>query len=201
MTLYKLNEDKQVTSRLNATMPIDNGGSFYPDKVDEAKRNEYGYYTFVTPPQTESTEYNNLVSSPMVLIDGLYTLTYIYEDIPLAEMKDIKISQLSDDVLSNDRPIVTVPLEDGSTMDIWGGRNDQFDIGDRYELMQEDSIPTLYLKDVYNIVEEIGHLDVKRCYKAITINRHNMIEYQWLKEAEINACVTIEELKLIEWGF
>ena len=96
MTLYKLNEDKQVIAKLNATMPIDEGGSFYPDKVDEAKRNEYGYYTFVTPPQTESTEYNRLISSTMVLIDGVYTLTYVYEDVTLEEAQLTKTNEINE---------------------------------------------------------------------------------------------------------
>ncbi|RLC89883.1 MAG: hypothetical protein DRI37_02940 [Chloroflexi bacterium] len=87
MTLYKLNEDKTVTAQTNATLPKDEGGSFYPDKVDEATRNGYGYYTFVKPPQTENTDYNKLTSSPVVLIDGIYTVTYIYDNLEIEEIQ------------------------------------------------------------------------------------------------------------------
>ena len=199
MTLYKLNEDKIVSAQTNGTLPKDEGGSFYPDKVDEATRNGYGYYTFVKPPETENTEYNRLTSSPMVLIGDTYTVTYIYEEIPLDEMKDIRLSDLHTDQANNIRPRVEVPLEDVSTIFVNGSRSDQQDIGDRYALMQEDSIPTLMLKDADDTMQTLGHLDVKRCHKAITVYRNDNIEYVWAKEIEITDCVTLDELKLVVW--
>ncbi len=201
MQLYKLNEDAIVSVKTNATMPTDDGGSFYPDKVDEATRNGYGYYTFIAPPQTENTEYNRLIESPMVFIEGTYTVTYIYEEIPLDEMKEIRISDLHADKVNNVRPRVYVPLEDGTTtIYVYGSRSDQQDIRDRYDLMKEDSIPTLWLKDADDNMNELGHLDVKRCYKAITIYRNDNIEYVWAKEVEIEDCTTIDELQLVEWN-
>ena len=115
----------------------------------------------------------------------------------LLENKTAKIIELDGDI--SDRPMVQVPLEDTSTLTIWGGREDQFDIGDRYELMKEDSVPNIYIRDAYNVVEYLNHLDIKRCYKAITIHRQDVIEYQWVKEAEIMACTTQAELDSVVW--
>lgn len=120
-------------------------------------------------------------------------------DAEIDKLKLKLISDLSKDVEANNRPSVSVPLEDTSTINIWGGRDDQFDIGDRYNLMLEDSVPNLYLKDADDAMQYLGHLDVKRCYKAITIHRNDAIEYQWAKEVEINACTTIAELQAITW--
>ena len=113
------------------------------------------------------------------------------------ERKSIKIFELT--IAINERPVVRVLLEDTSTIDIWGNREDQFDIGDRYELMKEDSVPNIYLRDATDIMHFLNHLDIKRCYKAITIHRQNAIEYQWSKEAEIMACTTQAELDAITW--
>ena len=119
---------------------------------------------------------------------------FTFEELQLGKM-----NELSSDVLANSKPRVFVALEDGSEIYIWGSRNDQFDIGDRYELMKEDSIPSIYLKDADDGMQFLGHLDIKRCYKAITIRRQNILEYQWSKEAEIMACTTQAELDLIIW--
>ena len=113
------------------------------------------------------------------------------------ELQAYKITELHGDVPV--RPRVFVLLEDTSEIYIWGAREDQFDIGDRYELMKEDSVLSMYLKDADDNVLLLGHIDVKRCYKAITIHRQNVIEYQWTKEAEIMTCSTQEELGLITW--
>ena len=130
----------------------------------------------------------------------IYTLTQQELDANLVNAKQTKLLQLSRAVEANERPVVTVPLEDTSTIDIYAGRNDQFDIGDRYELMKEDSIPNLYVQEVDGTMQYLGHLDVKRCYKAITIHRNNGIEYQWAKETEINACMTVECVTAVTWN-
>ena len=115
------------------------------------------------------------------------------------QLQSYKITELSNDIPL--RPRVFVPLEDGVTeIYILGSRDDQFDIGDRYELMKEDSIPSIYLKDADDNVLLLGHLDIKRCYKAITIHRNDVIEYQWNKETEIMECTTQEELDAITWN-
>ena len=114
------------------------------------------------------------------------------------ELQAYKITELSNDMPI--RPRVFVPLEDMSEIYIWGSREDQFDIGDRYELMKEDAVPNIYLKDADDTMQFLGHLDIKRCYKAIIIHRQNVIEYQWSKEAEIMACTTQDELDTITWS-
>ena len=158
-----------------------------------------GYFEFIRPPETENTEYNRLTSSPMVLIEGTYTVTYIYEDIPLEEMKVIRMAALSDEILADNKPRITVPLEDTSTIDIWGSRENEYDLRSRYDLMIEDSKPNLHQRDTDGIFHYLFHLDVKRCLKAINIYKDDMIEYQWSKEKEIQDSGTIEELKLVTW--
>ena len=125
------------------------------------------------------------------------TRTVTILPLTLDEGKGVKIGELSDNIPT--RPEVEVPLEDTSVLTIWGSREDQFDIGDRYNLMQEDGVPNIYIRDTINEIHFLGHLDVKRCYKGITIHRQNVIEYQWSKEAEIMACTTQAELDAITW--
>ena len=114
------------------------------------------------------------------------------------ELQSYKMTELTNDIPP--KPRVFVRLEDGITeIYIWGSREDQVDIGDRYELMKEDSVANIYLKDTDEVMHYLYHVDIKRCYKAITLHRQNVIEYQWLKESEIMACTTQAELDLITW--
>lgn len=196
MKLYNLNNNRIADYQ---TVQID-GETVVLADLTTAERETLGYYEYVTPAQTGQTEWNTLVSTPIVLVGGTYTVTYVYADIPLDEMKDIRMSDLHTDQANNIRPRVEVPLEDGSVIYVYGSRSDQQDIKDRYALMVEDSIPTLWLKDADNVMRELGHLDVKRCYRAITIYRNDNIEYVWAKEVEINDCVILDELKLVEWS-
>lgn len=164
---------------------------------------------YMAYPETPYLNYAYLVNNRLIAPIGIGDELEIEVDIWIAlgnipddaytldELKSMKIGNLDSDLNTN--PHVTVPLEDTSTIVIFGSRNDQFDIGDRYELMKEDSIPNIYIRDVDNIIYFLSHLDVKRCYKAITIHRNNSIEYQWTKEAEIMACTTQAELDLITW--
>ncbi len=151
------------------------------------------------PDQTEKTDYNTLVSQEVQLIGDTYTMVYTYEDRPLEDVKLERIAQLDFFIRLDPRPEVIVPLEDTSTISIYGGRDDQTDIGERYRLMQEDSIPSIYLKDYDGNMQYLFHLDIKRCYKAITIHRNNRIEYQWAKEADIMAATTPAELDAVTW--
>ena len=81
MQLYDLNKDRVA----NVTTIQDDGVTLITSKLTEAQLNGYGYYSYVTPPQTGQTEYNTLTSSPVVLLNGTYTVTYVYTDIPLVE--------------------------------------------------------------------------------------------------------------------
>lgn len=64
-------------------------------KMTEPQLNSLGYYNYITPPETKNTEYNTLVSSPMVLIDGVYTVTYVYADVPLEEAQVTKHKEIN----------------------------------------------------------------------------------------------------------
>ena len=130
----------------------------------------------------------------------VYTLSATELDDNLTNGKQKKMIEFGNAINAESRPIVQVPLEDTSTLSIFGSREDQFDIGDRYNLMQEDNVPIIYMRDAFGVVEYLGHLDIKRCYKAITIHRQNVIEYQWTKESEIMACTTSAEVDLIIWN-
>ncbi len=161
---------------------------------------ERGHYPIIDNPiaydsltHIRTNEY--VVDEGNKVVDRVYTLTAKTLD----EVKNIKLSELDKDVKLNKRPIVDVPLEDTSTIQIFGSKEDQSDIGDRYDLMKEDSIPNLYLKDASGSMQYLGHLDVKRCHKAITIHRNTLIEYQWAKEVEINNCVTVQEVEAVTW--
>ena len=141
---------------------------------------------------TISNEELTIAVDAWIALGNTPEIAYTFE-----ELQSIKMEKLNEDL--SVRHMVQVPLEDTSVLTIWGSREDQFDIGDRYELMQEDSVPNIYIRDAYGIIEFLGHLDVKRCYKAITIHRQDVIEYQWVKEAEIMACTTQTELDAITW--
>ena len=115
MQLYDLNKDRVA----NVTTIQDDGVTLITSKLTEAQLNSFGYYSFVTPPQTGQTEYNTLTSSPVVLIDGTYTVTYVYADIPLVEAfikKSDEIrayaSQLVQEATSNPTEGVTVDPDD-----------------------------------------------------------------------------------------
>ena len=112
MELYKLNTDEIA----NIDFIYNGEGSHQVTKIDETRRNELGYYTFVRPPQTENTEYNRLVSSPIVLIDGVYTMTFVYADVTLEEAystKETEINAYAESLIhdANSNP------SDGVTMD------------------------------------------------------------------------------------
>ncbi len=167
----------------------------------DTKYIERGHYPIVdTPPDYDNITHNRtseyVVDEPNKVVNKVYTLTAR----TLEEVKLTQIGKLDRDARANERPIVDVPLEDTTHINIWGGRNDQFDISDRYNLMQEDSIPNLYLKDADGNMQYLGHLDVKRCYKAITIRRNEAIEYQWAKEIEINDCVDVDCVMAVTWS-
>ena len=81
MQLYDLNKDRVS----NITTIQDGGVTLIASKLTEEQLSSFGYYNYVTPPQTGQTEYNTLTSSPMVLIDGVYTVTYVYSDIDLID--------------------------------------------------------------------------------------------------------------------
>ncbi len=117
----------------------------------------------------------------------------------LNEAKNQKMVELNTFLWSDEHPSVYVPLEDTSVIYIPGGRDDQFDIRERYELMKEESIPSIYLKDYDGTMQYLGHLDIRRCYKAITIYRNDRLEYQWEKESEITAATNQAELDAIIW--
>jgi len=88
-------------------------------KISEARRNELGHYSFSGPKETENTEYNRLTGNPIVLIDGTYTVTYVYEDISLEDAqakKTAEINTYADNLVyqANTNPIdgVTMRAED-----------------------------------------------------------------------------------------
>lgn len=163
----------------------------------------YEYYLLETIPPVIGVDDDGLpieitpeIIQPLI-IDGL-----IQPDLEkiFSINQNQKMLDFQNDIYSISRPKVFVPLEDGVTeIYINGSREDQFDIKDRYELMKEDSVPNIYLKDADDNMQYLNHLDIKRCYKAITIHRQNMIEYQWAKEVEIMACTTQAELDAITW--
>jgi len=126
-------------------------------------------------------------------------MTQLEIDTALTTYKAKKLLELDRDIKDNERFLVSVPLVDTSTIEMFGGRNDLYDIRERYDLMVENSIPSIYLRDTSNTMQFLGHLDVRRCYKAINMHRDSAIVYQWNKEKEINDCNTATELSAVTW--
>lgn len=185
--------------------------------VKIVKRGEK-YKHVILPTDGDDSPYTDLGLLPLVGIKPSYTkyqilnigfdiqpdvVNYVYSvvDIPLVEAKELALLELLTDVDNFKDFIATVVFEDATTTEIGATREDQADIRERYELMKEDSISNLYFKDIYGTLMYLFHLDVKRCHKAITIYRNDLIEYQWSKEVEINACTTTTEIEAVVWDF
>lgn len=91
MRYYNINTDQILTT--NDGWITTATGRINTVKMTTQELENIGYFEFVIPPETENTDTNRLIASPIVLIDGTYTMTYIYEDIPQDELDEIEYNK------------------------------------------------------------------------------------------------------------
>ena len=130
-----------------------------------------------------------VLSQSIELVDGVYTVVYVYEDIPLDELKITKLKQLNRTFKSNSRPRVSLTLEDGTAIFLDGGRDDKDNFKEEYERMLRNNETVGIIKDADNIKRTCTNIDVKNGYEAIVDYYSPIMKVKWDIEDAINAIV------------
>lgn len=187
---YDKTNDIEITNYRRARPNIS-----FPVKVTEGILNSVGIYTVTEAPIAD--EFQNAENERVELIDGVYTKVYDYIDKPIEECQQIVLNKLKAKFNSIRRPRVPLTLEDGTAIEIDGGREDKDNFKEESDRLLRNNLTDTVIKDADNVSHPATQTDVYNGYVAIVDNFASVMQWKWAKEAEIDGCTTIDELKAV----
>lgn len=123
---------------------------------------------------------------------------YTVVDISLSNSKTQKLQELKSKFIEKSkRPRVSLTLQDGTQIEIDGGRADKDNFKEEYKRLQRKSLTSTIIKDADNNFHNATDIDVQNGYYAIVDNFANLMAWKWAKEQEINACTTVADLDAV----
>ena len=117
-------------------------------------------------------------------------------DVALSFEKEKKKHQLKEKMPT--RPRVPLTLESGTQIEIDGGRADKDNFKEGSGRLIRKSITDTFIIDANGDRHPATQTDVFNGYTAIVDNFAELMQWKWAKEAEIEACETIEALEAVE---
>jgi len=151
------------------------------------------------PPFNPST--HSIADKEYIVKEEYILVKYTIEERDLALLKiEKKASIKSAFATATVRPRVALTLENGTEIEVDGGREDKDNFDEEYKRLQRAGATSTVLNDSDNQKHPCTDVDIFNAYTAIIDNFALAMQKKWTLEGAIDSATSLEELEAVVWG-